>query len=259
LLSLLFAAGGRPSLDEAIALGEHTRAFSCSYAPDPSEGWFEALVTGLTFEVHGLAPAEPAPAQPIAHRYGLASAWWEPNLEAVTIQPGPHLAGGGAMLPVVRGAIDLAIALATAKQVAAVVWLPARSAMAVEYFTVAGNAWLGGGAFPAPGLIALVDSLEGGISSQGLAFFIGQEVEAAPWPGAGKADVARCVGARPLSCSSSTGASMPPPVCRVLTDPRCCSSPVAGSRRVRVRAPNLNERVPAAAAFPRGQPPGEAG
>jgi hypothetical protein len=235
LLSLLFAAGGRPSLDEALALGERSRAFSCSYAPDPSEGWFEALVTGLTYEVHGLAPAASGPAQPIAHRYGLASGWWPPNLEAVTIQPGPHLAGGGAMLPVVRGAIDLAIALATAKDLAAVVWLPARTAMAVDYFTAAGNAWLVGGAFPVPGLVALVDSVEGGISSQGMAFFIGQEVEATPWPGAAKADVARCV-VRAAHLLVEHGAIDAATRLDGPDGSALLFEPVIGSNRVRVRA-----------------------
>lgn len=191
LLALLFAAGQRPTAAQVEAAGSGTGAFSVSYAPDPPAGWIEVLVTGLTFEVHGLAPGAGEPVPPIAHRYGLPGVGAEANLEASSIRLGPHLAGGGAMPPVVRGAIALAQALAGAERAAAVVWLPARSAMASDYFATAATAWLGGGAFPVPGLVALVETRDG-LSSQGLAFFTGQEVEAS-WLGAAKPDLARCL------------------------------------------------------------------
>ena len=189
---MLFSAGRRPSFDQVAALSG-SGGFAVSYAPWPKEGWFEALVTGLTFEVHGLAPAPAEASVPIAHRYGLTSGWWDPKVEAVTIRLGPHLAGGGAMPPIVRGAVALAMALSTLADLEAVVWLPARSAMAPAYFAEAALAWVAGGAFPTPGLVALVDAPDGGVASQGLAFFTGQEVAAAPWSGSTKSDLARCV------------------------------------------------------------------
>ena len=73
----------------------------------------------------------------------------------------------------------------------AAVWLPARVAMGRRYFIDAAQAWLGGGAFPALGLTALVDASDGGVESHGLAFVVGRELQVAPWPGASGADLAK--------------------------------------------------------------------
>ena len=84
-------------------------------------------------------------------------------------------------------------ALAAMPGVEAAVWLPARVAMGTRYFIDAAQAWLGGGAFPALGLTALVDASDGGVESHGLAFFVGRELQVAPWPGASGAAVAKLV------------------------------------------------------------------
>jgi hypothetical protein len=191
LLALLFAPGQRPSADDLRALAERDGAFMLSHVPANEPGWVEALVTGLTFEVHGLAPGEPEPAHAVAHRYGLPSGWWEPRLEAVTLRPGPHLAAGRAMLPVVRGCVALGVALAALPGVEAAVWLPARVAMGSGYFRGVADAWLGGGAFPALGLTALGDAPDGGLNSHGLGFFVNRELHVAPSPGASAAQLAK--------------------------------------------------------------------
>ena len=80
------------------------------------------------------------------------------------------------MLPVVRGCVALAAALASATGAAAVVWIPARTAMTTAYFAASIGDWLGGGAFPALGLTALVPTGTG-LISEGLGFFTGQELE----------------------------------------------------------------------------------
>ena len=54
--------------------------------------------------------------------------------------------------------------------------LPARTAIEPELFVRSVDAWLGGGAFPALGLVALTDTPEGGLISEGLTFFAGQEI-----------------------------------------------------------------------------------
>ena len=191
LLALLFERGARPSAEALAALAKRDGGFMLSHVPTGEPGWLEALVTGLTFEVHGLAPDPAEPSRPVAHRYGLPAGRWEPGLEAVTLRPGPHLAGAGAMLPVVRGCVALGAALAALPGVEAAVWLPARVAMGTRYFIDAAQAWLGGGAFPALGLTALVDASDGGVESHGLAFFVGRELQVAPWPGASGADLAK--------------------------------------------------------------------
>ena len=156
----------------------------------PDEGWVEALVTGLSFDVVGLAPAEPMPVPEAVHRIGLEAASLE-GLEAIAIRPGPHLAGGENMLPVVRAALALAKAIAGDGGAQAVVWLPARTAMRPLLFAAMVEEWLSGGAFPSIGLTALIADAEGGVTSEGLAFFIGQEIAVAPAPGASAADNAK--------------------------------------------------------------------
>lgn len=177
MLAVLFAPGQRPSLDDVRRAGEASGAFAVSHDPGGGAGWAELLITGLTFDVAGLAgvPGEAVP--PFAHRFGFApDETAGEGLEAVLLRPGAHLAGAAAMLPVVRGCVALGSALATATGAAAVVWIPARTVMAPDYFAATIGDWLGGGAFPALGLTALVP---GGsvMTSEGLAFFTGQEIE----------------------------------------------------------------------------------
>ena len=182
VLALLYAAGRRPSVDDVRRAGEASGVFAITFDSDEEPGWAEVLVTGLTFEVRGLAPGEGEPVPPTAHRFGLESTWSGDAMEAVVVRPGAHLAGAAAMLPVVRGCVALAAALAEQTDAAAVVWIPARSAMGADYFGSVIADWLGGGAFPALGLTALIPS-ESGIESEGLAFFTGQELEVVADPG----------------------------------------------------------------------------
>ena len=176
VLAVLYEAGRRPSVDAVRQAAAASGAFVISFDPGDNSGWAELLITGLTFDVAGLAPG-PAEAPPeVAHRFGLADGWLGDGLEAVLVRPGAHLAGAAAMLPVVRGCAALAAALATGTGAAALVWIPARTAMAPDYFAATIGDWLGGGAFPALGLTALTPGGPG-LISEGLAFFTGQELE----------------------------------------------------------------------------------
>ena len=193
MLAVLYAPGDRPSIEAVRQAGEKSGAFALSFDPrerslgdaDPSAsisdqetGWAELLITGLTFDVAGLAPGPGEPPPAVAHRYGLVEHLSLEGLEAVLVQPGAHLAGAAAMLPVVRGCVALGAALATHTGAAAVVWIPARTAMTTDYFAATIGTWLSGGAFPALGLTALAAG-GSGLTSEGLAFFTGQELEVA--------------------------------------------------------------------------------
>ena len=178
VLAVLYAPGQRPSIDAVRLAGEASGAFAVTFDPGDGAEWAELLITGLTFDVAGLAPGPVEATPAIAHRFGLAADWSGQGLEAVLVRPGAHLAGAAAMLPVVRGCVALGAALATQTGAAAIVWIPARSAMAPDYFAATIGDWLGGGAFPALGLTALVPG-ESGMTSEGLAFFTGQELEVA--------------------------------------------------------------------------------
>ncbi|MDP3674169.1 MAG: hypothetical protein Q8R44_03615 [Novosphingobium sp.] len=178
VLALLYAAGRRPSLNDVRGAGETSGAFTLTFDPgeDGDWVWAELLITGLTFELGGLAPGQGEPVPLVDHRFGLVPGWSSEGMDAVVLRPGPHLAGAAAMLPVVRGCVALASSLANQTGALAVVWIPARSAMATNYFEAVVEEWLGGGAFPALGLTALVQGAAG-IESCGLAFFTGQEIE----------------------------------------------------------------------------------
>lgn len=179
-LSLLFAAGERPSamdVERLLAGGETPGPRArISHRPDDSQGWIEVLASGLTFDLAGLAPAKGLSLPEIEYQFGIS---FDPDrfgLEAVTLFPGGHIAGGGGMIPVVRTMIGLAAAMALTLEVKAVCWHPARSCMEPGYFTrLAGN-WLSGGPFPALGLTAVTATERGVMVSVGLDFFAGQEV-----------------------------------------------------------------------------------
>lgn len=193
-LSLLFAPGERPALvtiERAIAdPGLTTPAARISHRPPDDEGWAELLVSGLTFEVHGLSPAAGAPTVAAAHRFGFQQVP-DPALEAVTLHAGAHIAAGEAMLPVVRAMVGLAANLTLLLPVRAVCWRPAESWMEPRYFARIVIGWLGGGPFPALGLTALTPQPDGEVRSAGLAFFIGQELRVEPRAGEAPADTVK--------------------------------------------------------------------
>lgn len=147
---------------------------------DQSPRWLELLVNGLTFDIVGLAPGQPMPMPARAHAVGLPP---EPEmgvLEAVALRPGPHLAEGGAMKPVLRALAGLAAHLATLPGVRAVAWPSARTWCEPGQYRDTILRWTEGGAFPAFCLAALAPAPDGGMQSEGLALFTGQELRIEP-------------------------------------------------------------------------------
>jgi hypothetical protein len=179
-LSLLFAAGERPSatdVERLLAGGEAPGPRArISHRPDESQGWIELLASGLTFDLAGLAPATGLPLPEIEYQFGISFDPERFGLEAVTLFPAGHIAGGSGMIPVVRTMIGLAAAIALPLGVKAVCWHPARSCMEPGYFTRVAANWLSGGVFPALGLTAVKPAEQGAMVSVGLDFFAGQEV-----------------------------------------------------------------------------------
>lgn len=173
---LLFRDGARPDAAAVHALAKSSGAFAVTH---DNGGGLELLVNGLTFDLVGLAGGPAGQAPPARHRFGLDHVQLD-SLQAVGIDPGPHLVGGETMLPIVRSHMALTLRLAELPGLVAIAWAPARSWMAVDYFRVAVSAWLEGGAFPALGLTATAPSLDGGLQSEGLAFFTGQELRIEP-------------------------------------------------------------------------------
>ena len=199
-LSLLFAAGGRPTAEDverALAAPSHsasgdTRAIArVTQARGEADGWIELLANGLTFELAGLQPGPGAEVSAAAHFFGLPAHVADEACEAIAIAPGPHLAGGGAMMPVVRTMASLASVLAARLGARTVCWAPARSWMDPGYFTRIVDGWLAGGAFPALGFTGIARTGDGGVESDGLAYFTGQELQVDARRGESAADTVK--------------------------------------------------------------------
>jgi hypothetical protein len=154
----------------------------------PDEGWIELLAQGMTFDCRGLAPGPGAVLPEAGTLLGLGAV---PPGEALALLPGPHLAEGRGLLPVVRVLAGLGAALTRLPDVAAVCWNPAGSWMTPDYFRKVVSNWLGGGAFPALGLTTLKRERDGAMVSQGLALLIDQELRFEPDVELAPAQVAR--------------------------------------------------------------------
>lgn len=189
-VSLLFAAGRRPDPEAIRRLAQQEGGFSVSLDPSeepgasgiPADGrvWLELLVNGLTFDLLGLTPGQSCETPPHAHRYALAAGFDASGLEAVTLRLSPHIAGGRAMPPVVRSLAQLGATLSALAAAEAIAWHPARTLCGPDYFREGVQRWIGGGVFPALGLTALAVAPDGGMQSEGLALFIGQELRLEP-------------------------------------------------------------------------------
>ncbi len=212
--SLLFDPVERP---QGSALAAHARAgagFSITLDPAAVDSeaaagghagnWLELLANGLTFDLTGLAPGGAADTPPRGHSYGLPEGTDDYLLEAITLRPGPHLAGGATMLPVVRTLASLAAQLTVLPGARAVAWHPARSWCAADRFCDAVLRWLDGGAFPAFALAALSPTNDGGMQSEGMALFAGQELRLEPDVAEDRAAAAK-IGVRLLHWLSEHG------------------------------------------------------
>lgn len=180
-MALLFRLGARPDAAQVRALAA-SGGFAVVHEPavdDAAVNWLELLINGVSFDLVGLAGGQAAETPAPRHRFALDSGE-EPGVEAVALVPGPHLAGGEAMLPVVRSQLALALCLAGLPGLVGIAWETAQSWMEVGYFTRSISAWLEGGVFPALGLTAVVPAFDGALHSEGLAFFTGQELRLEP-------------------------------------------------------------------------------
>lgn len=143
--------------------------------------WLELLRDGLTFDLSGLAPGPASAAPALSHRFDLPLLPSADDHEAMVLRPGPHLAAGGNSLPLIRAMLALACDLVRHfDDLLAVGWGPAGSAIGRRFFESVTSAWLDGGPFPALGLIAFVETPDGALQSEGLTFWIGQELRIEP-------------------------------------------------------------------------------
>ena len=187
-VSVLFQKGARPSHDEIRRLSEKSGEFALASS---SAGMVELLANGLTFDLDGLAPGAPCDHPDTSYSFGFDDGPASDGAEAITLRPGPHLAGGGAMPPVVRCLALLAAILSDLPGAQAVVWHPARSRSSPDYFRRSVMRWIEGGVFPGLGLTALATLPDGGMQSEGLALFVGRELRVLGGTASSPADTAK--------------------------------------------------------------------
>lgn len=155
-------------------------AASVSASDEHPQVWLELLVNGLTFDLVGLSPGPPAEPPPCIHAYALPANAEAIEMDAVTIRPGPHLTGGYSMVPVHRTLAWLAATLCELDGLEAIAWHSARSWCGPGYFRDGVLRWVEGGVFPGLGLTSLAVTVDGGMQSEGLALFVGQELRIEP-------------------------------------------------------------------------------
>lgn len=183
-LFVLFPPGGRPSVADARAALSGGAVGTVCF--DPSQGhstgiapvgdWLELVADGLTFDLLGLSPGRSLVTPEPRHRFGLAATDLE-DCYAIGLAPGPHLAGAVNAMPVVRTLLRVAAALMSQWSGAiGAFWLPAGSVMRRDLFLASVEGWLDGGPFPALGLTGVVERPGGALGSDGLEFFVGQEL-----------------------------------------------------------------------------------
>lgn len=176
---LIFQTGQRPTA-KAVAglLSAADSGISARMTRDHAtpQGQAGILMSGLSFELRGLAPQAPACFGSPRIAYGFEGAVPEADVEAVLLVPGEHVRDGLAQQPVMQSTTLLASALALRLDAVAVRWLPADTIIEPRYLAAAVGDWLSGGAFPVRGLTALVPGDGGSFSTRGLGHFIGQEL-----------------------------------------------------------------------------------
>ena len=203
---LLFAKGKRPKRAALREFADKSSKVSVSYDPsdespvqlvaadgenvgksseirsEPHDKvWIELLREGLTFDLLGLDPGEPTDFPDVEYRFDLER---EPDgfwLEPLRLIPGQHLASGAMSMPVAQGLVALARDITHHfEDLVAVVWPPSNSAIGRRFFESITTAWLEGGAFPALGLTAFRETVDGALQSVGLDFWIRQELRIEP-------------------------------------------------------------------------------
>lgn len=183
-LLLLFARGQRPDARALLAAVEAADRLAITHEiRDEALGvvsGVELLRDGMTYDLTGLAPGAAAPLPPARHRYGFDEATGDGALEALALRPGPHVSAGARSMPVVRTMAAVAGALQPHMgELRAIAWPPAGTLIGPGFFASSVAAWLAGGAFPALGLTAFADDIDGSLRSEGLAWFTGQELRIA--------------------------------------------------------------------------------
>ena len=202
---MLFAKGKRPDRTAIRAFVASQRAISLTHDPEadrsihlvandgatlatgnadpsaPDSIWLELLREGLVFDLVGLAPGRAVAMPVIEHRFDMAEMPDPAEFDPIQLMPGPHVAAGGNSLPVAKALVGLASdLLCHFDDLVAVVWPPSASVIGRRFFESTASSWMAGGPFPALGLTAFRETIDGAVQSVGLEYWIGQEIRIEP-------------------------------------------------------------------------------
>lgn len=165
----------------AAADGEQIKPERSAAAAHGDLVWVEVLREGLAFDLTGLAPGEQSGFPQVAHRFDMEEVPGPARYEALQLLPGHHLTGGERSVPVVKGLVGLARDLVQHfDDLEAIVWPPSGSVIGRRFYESVTTAWLDGGPFPALGLTAFRETIDGALQSEGLDFWIDQELRIEP-------------------------------------------------------------------------------
>ncbi|MEO1219848.1 MAG: hypothetical protein AAFY42_00670 [Pseudomonadota bacterium] len=143
--------------------------------------WVELLRDGLTFDLAGMAPGESREFPPLWHRFDFDHMPTAEDYEVLQLTPGHHLSGGERLKPVAMNLLGLTRDLVDHfDELAGVIWPPSMSVIGHQFFESIVTAWLEGGPFPALGLTAFREAADGALQSEGLDFWVGQELRIEP-------------------------------------------------------------------------------
>ncbi|MFU7528945.1 hypothetical protein [Qipengyuania sp. ASV99] len=161
--------------------GEQVRQIGEEGTATDDRVWLELLRDGLMFDLVGLEPGKEVALPIIRNRFDIPEIPISSEFEALQLIPGYHLAGGEGTLPVAKALMAVARDLVHHfDSIVAIVWPPSESVIGRRFFESVITAWLDGGPFPALGLTAFRQTVDGALQSVGLGFWIDQELRIEP-------------------------------------------------------------------------------
>lgn len=143
--------------------------------------WAELLSEGMTFDLSGLAPGKPVAFPTFDYMFDFAARPEASDYEVLHLAPGHHLAGGERAVPVAKAMLSVARDMVEHfDDLEGVVWPASSSAIGHQFFESVITAWFEGGPFPALGLTAFRETTDGALQTEGLSFWIDQELRIEP-------------------------------------------------------------------------------
>ena len=181
----MFEAGNCPGSDQVEQAIEGHVKVSVSNSPENQGArgyaWLELLIEGLTFDLKGLEEPFSVNATTFQHSIDINPPERDNAYQALVLLPGPHLAGGQSQLPIFRAHMALGATIgASLPGIVGFGWPESETLISGDRFAELIDHWLQGGALPVPSLIALKDTMDGGLQSVGLSYFTGQELRIEP-------------------------------------------------------------------------------